>query len=101
MVSDGVADSSDDKWLQDLLAGWQGDDPNVLVSLVLRECRQRRHGDDDCSALCLCLPPQNRGKTTGEGRINRPLPGNNGKGNPYFSGQKGAVPLGERYLPPA
>ena len=62
MVSDGVADSSDDKWLQDLLAGWQGDDPNVLVSLVLRECRQRRHGDDDCSALCLCLPPQNRGK---------------------------------------
>lgn len=62
MVSDGVADSSDDKWLQDLLAGWQGDDPNVLVSLVLRECRQRRHGDDDCSALCLYLPPQNRGK---------------------------------------
>lgn len=62
MVSDGVADSNDDKWLQDLLAGWQGDDPNVLVSLVLRECRQRRHGDDDCSALCLYLPPQNHGK---------------------------------------
>lgn len=62
MVSDGVADSSDDKWLQDLLAGWQGDNPNVLVSLVLRECRQRRHGDDDCSAACLYLPPQNRGK---------------------------------------
>ena len=62
MVSDGVADSGDDQWLQDLLAGWQGDDPNVLVSLVLRECRQRRHGDDDCSALCLYLPPQNRGK---------------------------------------
>lgn len=37
MVSDGVADAAEDKWLQDLLAGWQGEDPNVLVSLVLRE----------------------------------------------------------------
>ena len=62
MVSDGVADSSDDKWLQDLLAGWQGEDPNVLVSLVLRECHQRRGGDDDCSAMCLYLPPKNRGR---------------------------------------
>lgn len=62
MVSDGVADSSDDKWLQDLLAGWQGDNPNVLVSLVLRECRARRHGDDDCSALCLYLPAGGRGR---------------------------------------
>ena len=62
MVSDGVADSSDDQWLQDLLAGWRGDDPNVLVSLVLRECWQRRQGDDDCSALCLCLLPQDPDK---------------------------------------
>ena len=38
------------------------DDPGALCAAVLRECRQRRHGDDDCSALCLCLPPQNRGK---------------------------------------
>jgi len=62
MVSDGVADSGDDLWLQDLLAGWHGEDPHVLVSLVLRECAQRRNGDDDCSALCLYLPAQNRGK---------------------------------------
>ena len=62
MVSDGVADSGDDQWLQDLLAWWQGDDPNVLVSLVLRECYQRRKGDDDRSAMCLYLPPQNRGR---------------------------------------
>ena len=34
----------------------------VLVSLVLRQCRQRRQGDDDCSALCLYLPPRERGK---------------------------------------
>lgn len=62
MVSDGVADCGDDQWLQDLLAGWRGEDPNVLVSLVLRECWQRRHGDDDCSALCLYLPRQDQGK---------------------------------------
>lgn len=62
MVSDGVADAGDDQWLQDLLAGWQGEDPNVLVSLVLRECHQRRHGEDDCSALCLYLPSQSRGR---------------------------------------
>ena len=62
MVSDGIADSGDDKWLQDLLAGWQGDNPNVLVSLVLRECRERRGGDDDRSALCLYLPAEDRGR---------------------------------------
>lgn len=60
MVSDGVADNSDDQWLQDLLAGWRGEDPNVLVSLVLRECAQRRQGSDDCSAICLYLPPRER-----------------------------------------
>ena len=59
MVSDGVADSGDDQWLQNLLAGWQGTDPQTLVSLVLREAARRRNGDDDCSAICLYLPPQN------------------------------------------
>ena len=62
MVSDGVADSGDDQWLQDLLAGWQGSDPNVLTSLVLREAYQRRHGDDDRSALCVYLPAGKRGR---------------------------------------
>ena len=62
MISDGVADPGRDEWLMDLLAGWQGEDPNVLVSLVLRECWQRRKGNDDCSALCLYLPRQNQGK---------------------------------------
>ena len=61
MVSDGIADSTDDRWLQDLLAGWQGEDPNELVSLVLEECSRRRGGDDDRSAICLYLPRRNRG----------------------------------------
>lgn len=62
MISDGMADSMDDQWLQDLLAGWQGDDPNVLTSLVLREAYQRRQGDDDRSAVCLYFPPERRGR---------------------------------------
>jgi len=62
MVSDGVADASDDSWLQDLLAGWQGEDPHVLASQVLRQCRQRRAGSDDCSVLCLYLPRQSEGR---------------------------------------
>ena len=62
MISDGVADSGDDQWVQDLLAGWQGEDPNVLASLTLREAYQRRKGDDDRSVLCLYLPPQSKGK---------------------------------------
>ena len=62
MVSDGIADSADDRWLQDFLAGWQGEDPNELVSLVLGECQKRRGGDDDCSVLCLYLPRRNRGR---------------------------------------
>ncbi|MBR2894722.1 MAG: SpoIIE family protein phosphatase [Oscillospiraceae bacterium] len=62
MVSDGIVEGGEDHWLQDLLAGWQGDNPNVLVSLVLRECHQRRGGDDDCSALCLYLPPNHHGR---------------------------------------
>ena len=57
MVSDGVADSTDDRWLLDLLTGWQGDNPHLLVSLVLKTCQERRGGDDDCSAVCLYLPP--------------------------------------------
>lgn len=62
MVSDGVADSGSDQWLQDLLAGWQGEDPQALLDLVLAQCRQRRQGDDDCSAICLYLPPRAGGR---------------------------------------
>lgn len=58
MVSDGVADGATDRWLQDLLAGWQGEDPHALTSLILKECRQRRHGDDDRSVLCLRVPDE-------------------------------------------
>lgn len=35
MISDGVADPSRDEWLLDLLAGWEGEDPQVLAGLIL------------------------------------------------------------------
>ena len=76
MVSDGVVDVSDDKWLQDLLAGWLGEDPNVLVSLVLRECYQRRHGDDNQrDAPGGQLPLRLPGRGTGRGRRLRRIAG--------------------------
>ena len=56
MISDGIADEESDEWLQDLLAGWNGQDPHVLTGLVLRECRQRRAQQDDCAVLILYLP---------------------------------------------
>ena len=37
MISDGVADPSRDEWLLDLLAGWEGEDPQVLAGLILSE----------------------------------------------------------------
>lgn len=55
MVSDGVADALSDEWLQDLLAGWTGNDPQELAGLVLREARTRRGGEDDCAVQILYL----------------------------------------------
>ena len=35
---------------------------DVQRGLSLREAQERRRGGDDCSALCLYLPPEKRGK---------------------------------------
>ena len=55
MISDGVADETNDEWLQDLLAGWRGNDVNALVSLILRESESRKGTDDDRAILILQL----------------------------------------------
>ncbi len=55
MVTDGVTDASDDAWLQELLNGWVGEDPQQLVAAILAESYQRRGGDDDAGALALYL----------------------------------------------
>jgi hypothetical protein len=51
MISDGVADALDDEWLQDLLAGWQGTDPQALAAAVAAEGRIRRGTADDALVL--------------------------------------------------
>ena len=43
-----------------LLAGWQGEEPQRLVSLILSESRSHGGLRDDCSVLCLYLPPSGR-----------------------------------------
>lgn len=63
MISDGIADENDDEWLQNLLAGWNGNDASALTTLILSESRSRKGCSDDCAVLVLYLPPQEpRGK---------------------------------------
>ena len=56
MISDGIADETNDEWLQNLVAGWQGGEVNSLVSLILRESCSRKGLSDDCAVLILQLP---------------------------------------------
>jgi len=56
MLSDGVTDTERDEWLQNLLAGWQGTDPQALAGLILSTLRQSGPLSDDCSIQILYLP---------------------------------------------
>ena len=56
MISDGVADPGRDEWLMDLLAGWEGDDPQTLAGLILSESVRREHLQDDCGIQVLYRP---------------------------------------------
>ena len=58
MISDGVADPGRDEWLQDLLAGWEGEDPQALAGLILSESMRREHLKDDCAVQVLYREPQ-------------------------------------------
>lgn len=58
LVSDGVADSNHDEWLQNLLAGWSGTDPQLLANLVLREAEKQGGLADDCGVQVLYLPEE-------------------------------------------
>ena len=59
MISDGIADPGRDEWLQDLLAGWEGEDPQELAGLILRESIRREGLQDDCGIQVLYLPKTN------------------------------------------
>ena len=56
MISDGVADPVEDEWLQDLLAGWDGDDPQELASVIMAESIRRERLRDDCGIQVLYRP---------------------------------------------
>ncbi len=56
MISDGVADPSRDEWLLDLLAGWEGEDPQVLAGLILSESIRREHLLGDCGVQVFYRP---------------------------------------------
>ena len=56
MISDGIADETNDEWLQNLLAGWQGGEADSLVARILRESCTRKGLSDDCAVLILQLP---------------------------------------------
>nr|WP_325185241.1 SpoIIE family protein phosphatase [uncultured Oscillibacter sp.] len=56
MISDGVADPGRDEWLQDLLAGWEGEDPQTLAGLILSESIRRERLQDDCGIQVLYRP---------------------------------------------
>ena len=56
MVTDGVADATDDGWLQELLRGWEGTEPKQLVAAVLAESAERKGMGDDAGVLALYLP---------------------------------------------
>ena len=60
MVSDGVADPAEDDWLQNLLAGWEGDDPQMLAGLILQETVRRGEPADDCGVQVLHFPVSDR-----------------------------------------
>ena len=62
MVSDGIADQHNDEWLQNLLAGWSGNDAEQLCSLILAERSQRCEVVDDCAVLVLHLSPPGEGQ---------------------------------------
>ena len=54
MVSDGVV-ARGDEWLQDLLAGWDGNALHLLTAQILAESDRRGGREDDCAVLTLRL----------------------------------------------
>lgn len=56
LISDGLAETEEDRWLTNLLRQWTGHDPQSLTALIL--CDSLDHGgeNDDCAVMVLVLP---------------------------------------------
>lgn len=56
MVTDGLSSGGmDDLWLQDLLARWEGTDPQALATWILAESRRYGGLEDDCGVVVLSV----------------------------------------------
>ena len=56
MISDGTADANRDDWLQNLLAGWEGEDPQLLANEIMQESIRQEKLQDDCSVQIFYRP---------------------------------------------
>lgn len=56
MVTDGIADETNDAWLQTLLADWSGENPQRLADDILAESEAHKGVEDDAGVLALYLP---------------------------------------------
>ncbi|MBO4915310.1 MAG: SpoIIE family protein phosphatase [Oscillospiraceae bacterium] len=61
MVTDGVADATDDEWLRTLLAEWEGENPQMLVSSILADSYAHKGTADDAGVMVLYLPERGGG----------------------------------------
>ena len=58
MISDGVADPSQDQWLQSLLASWENEEPQELAKAIMMESLRRQASRDDRGIQVLYWPPE-------------------------------------------
>lgn len=47
LLSDGISDGVDDEWLMNLLAGWEGTNPQALANLILTYSHRHQGSQDD------------------------------------------------------
>jgi len=60
MLTDGAADATDDKWLTELLASWDGGEAQMLACAILDASEKRRGCGDDAAVLVLELGEETR-----------------------------------------
>ncbi|MGM9661681.1 MAG: SpoIIE family protein phosphatase [Oscillospiraceae bacterium] len=55
LMSDGLSEREDDRWITELLQAWDGHSPQSLTALLLADSLQHGGENDDCAALALLL----------------------------------------------
>ncbi|MGM9619061.1 MAG: SpoIIE family protein phosphatase [Oscillospiraceae bacterium] len=55
LMSDGLLEREDDRWITALLEAWDGQNPQSLTALLLADSLEHGGENDDCAALALLL----------------------------------------------